>query len=150
MSAVHADFLSSAAGLRGESARRFVSERSVEAPIISVSAQRALFERITTPEVVADVKRILARPDVQANYGAVVWENLPSTAQEIVFDLRYRGDYTPETRIRVQPPLVSGDLEHLAEVMNDRDYWLSRGVPDQRIKERILLLQGTQSLRDAG
>lgn len=150
MSESDANFLSGAAGLRGESARRFVATRSVESPSISLPAQRALFETITTPEIIGDIKRILAKPDLQATYGAVTWDQLDPLAQELVFDLRYRGDYTPETRTQIQPALVSGNIELLARVMADRAYWASRGVPPQRIEDRISLLQNRHALREVG
>lgn len=145
-----AAFLSGAAGLRGESARRFVATKSIEAPTISLPAQRALFETITTPEVVADIKRILAKPDVQATYGSVTWEELHPLAQELVFDLRYRGDYTPETRRRLQPAIVSGNLELLATVVEDRQYWASHKVPAERIEARVSMLQHRDQLREVG
>ncbi len=150
MSEPDARFLSGAAGLRGESARRFVVSKSIESPIISLPAQRALFETITTPEIRADVKRILAKPDLHATYGPVTWERLKPEVQELVFDLRYRGDYTPETRKRIQPALVSGDLAILASVMHDRGYWESRGVPAERIEQRIALLEPPQTLQAVG
>lgn len=150
MSEDAATFLSGAAGLRGESARRFVAEKGIESPILSLPSQRALFETITTPEILADVKRILAKPDLQATYGSVTWEQLQPEVQELVFDLRYRGDYTPETRKRIQPALVSGDREMLTNVIQDRGYWTSRGVSSQRIEERIALLAGRDSLRQVG
>ena len=150
MNGTEARFLSAAAGLRGESARRFVSTMSIEAPIISLPAQRALFETITTPEVISDIKRILAKPDLQATYGKVTWEQLQPVAQELLFDLRYRGDYTPDTRKLIQPALVGGDLDALASAITDREYWRDRGVPSERIEERIALLQDRPSLREVG
>ena len=56
--------------------------------------QKALFEGVTTAETVADIQRIFSKPDVVQMYGAASWDSLPRAAQEIVFDLRYRGDYT--------------------------------------------------------
>jgi hypothetical protein len=150
MSESDATFFGGAAGLRGESARRFVATKSIEAPILSLPSQRALFETITTPEIIADIKRIFAKPDLHATYGVVTWEQLHPNAQELVFDLRYRGDYTPETRKRIQPALVAGDMNLLAAVMLDRDYWASRGVPAQRIEERIALLHEAPPLREVG
>lgn len=150
MSESDARFLGGAAGLRGENARRFVASNSIESPIISLPAQRALFETITTPEIVADIKRILAKPDIHETYGRITWEELQPEAQEIVFDLRYGGNYTPETRTRIQPALVSGDMELLAAVLNDRGYWISQGVTPHRIEARISLLQDRETLREVG
>ena len=48
--------------------------------------------------------------------------------------MRYRGDYTAETRKWVQPHIVKNDLKGLAEVLADRDKWSN--VPEDRFKRR--------------
>lgn len=142
-------FLAAAAGLRGEVARRYVRSHLAESPVLSLPAQRRLFEMITAPETVADIKRLLAKPDLQARYGRVSWEELTPMAREVLFDLRYRGDYTPETRIRIQPLVVSGDDAGLSRVLVDRAYWTARGVPAERINARSSITSGATSYRMA-
>jgi len=136
MSAEEATFFGDAAGLRGERAAKFVKAKTIESPILSISAQRKLFEKITTPETIADIRRILAKPDVRSTYGNVTWETLSSYAQEVLFDLRFRGDYTPETRKVIQPLIVSGDDEGLRAAINDTAYWAARKVPAERVRAR--------------
>jgi len=128
--------LSSAAGLRGAAAEAFVRNRVGRAPIMTLEVQKALFERITTPEMTSDIKRIFDKPDIKARYGAVNWDALHPTVQELVFDLRYRGDYTPRVRERLQPALVASDYTMLLELMEDTEYWRASGVPQARIEER--------------
>jgi hypothetical protein len=112
----------------------------VESPVLSVQAQRALFEKITTPETIADIKRIFSKPDVQATYGSARWEDLSEYAKEVVFDLRYRGDYTPTTRKEIQPLLVRGDDEGLRALIGDTAYWSKRNVPAERVRARMNIL----------
>jgi len=139
MSPADAAFYGDAAGLRGENAARFVRSHVGASPILSLPAQRKLFEDVTAAETLADIRRILAKPDLQSKYGIVTWEGLSSYAQEVLFDLRYRGDYTPETRTRIQPHIVSGNDAGLRVVMNDVPYWGRLGVPAERIRERAAL-----------
>jgi hypothetical protein len=136
MSSDEASFFGDAAGLRGESAARFVRARMIESPVLSLPAQRKLFEEITTSETLADIRRILAKPDVTATYGRVSWSDLSPYAQEVLFDLRYRGDYTPTTRQAVQPLLVARDDDGLRALMNDIPYWTALKVPIERVRER--------------
>lgn len=131
-----AEFLSQAAGKRGDAAREFVDSFRPTSPIMSLEVQRNLFENVTTPEMVNDIKRIFNKPDVVGSYGRASWDSLPAAAQELVFDLRYRGDYTPATRKLIQTHLVNGDYQALREVISDTEYWRSRGVPSARIRER--------------
>jgi hypothetical protein len=134
-----ARYLAQSAGLRGEKAREFVEQHRSRAPLISLETQKRLFEEIVTPDLIKDIKRIFAKPDTVRMYGETHWEKLPQAAQELIFDLRYRGDYTPTTRQRLQPPLVSGDLQGLRTVIEDTAYWRARGVPSERIRHRQIL-----------
>lgn len=129
-------FFAGAAGLRGARARAYVEAFVGDSPILSLPCQRRLFEMVTAPEVIFDVKRILAKPDLQARYGAVLWDELTPIARELVFDLRYRGDYTPDIRERLQPILVARDDRKLFEFMDDKTFWRSKNVPEARIDAR--------------
>lgn len=135
--------LSQGAGLRGESARRFVLANRNSLPVISAQAERSLFEDVISPQIIADIKRILVKPDVVSTYGAVGWEELDRPVQELLFDLRYRGDYTPYTRKLIQPLLASQDSEGLSRLMQDRALWSALGVPSARIEQRMAILSGS-------
>jgi hypothetical protein len=136
-----ATLLSTAAGLQGASADIFVAENREHAPIISLEAQQALFERVVTPQIISDISRILTKPDVQATYGKSEWALLKPEIKELLFDMRYRGDYTPTTRTVLQPHIVSNDTDALLKVMEQRDYWRNLGVPEARIDARIGILR---------
>jgi len=150
MSADDATFFGDAAGLRGEAAAQFVRMRMVESPVLTIPTQRTLFEEITSRETVADIQRIMTKPDVVAKYGSVAWEELSDYAREVVFDLRYRGDYTPTTREALQPLLVSGDDEGLKDLMNDTAYWTRCKVPAQRIRDRSQIPLREEPVRKSG
>jgi hypothetical protein len=131
-----ASIFSRGAGIRGASAKIFVDRNVDFTPEMSLEVQKSLFEDVTTPEIVNDIKRIFDKPDTVKAYGRPAWDSLSTTAQELVFDLRYRGDYTPTTRKRIQTLLVNQDYEGLRNVMNDTGYWKALGVPVGRIAER--------------
>jgi hypothetical protein len=145
----HADaqWLSRAAGLRGESARRFVDAERQYSPTLSLESQRKLFEVVTTTETIADIKRIMNKPDVVQKYGATSWNELSQPIQELLFDLRYRGDYTPTTRELIQPLIHANDTVGLKEAMNDTAYWQARGVPWDRIERRIEMASGLDTAK---
>jgi hypothetical protein len=143
-------FLAGAAGLRGERARSYVEAFAGDSPVLSLPSQRRLFEMVTTPEVIFDIMRVLAKPDLQNTYGAVSWSQLTPMAQEVVFDLRYRGDYTTEARKRLQPILVSRDDNELLGLLSDRAYWRSLNVPDGRSEARLESAKKHATYRLAG
>ncbi len=132
-----ASFFSQAARLKGRDAREFVEDNREHAPVITLAAQKRLFEQVLVPYYVADIKRIFARSDVVAKYGDASWEKLSGTTKEVLFDLRYRGDYTSATREILQPLLVENDGAGVADLIRDRSYWAERGVPRVRIERRI-------------
>lgn len=140
-------FLAGAAGVRGERAQRFVQAFVGESPVLSLPSQRRLFEVVTTPEILFDIRRILAKPDLQKRYGAVAWGDLTPMAQEVVFDLRYRGDYTPLTRERLQPILVARDDGKLLELLADSAYWRAVNVPESRTQARFANAQELNAYR---
>jgi hypothetical protein len=134
-----ATFLSRAARHRGAHAGAFVAKYGSIAPVISLEVQKNLFEKITTPEMINDIKRIFSKSDTVKAYGEASWDSLSQAAKELIFDLRYRGDYTTTTRKVLQPLLVNQDYKGLKEVMNDTDYWKTLRVPPARIAERQAL-----------
>jgi hypothetical protein len=135
-----ATFFARAAGLKGRSAREFIEDNREHAPLITLTAQKRLFEQVLVPYYVADIKRIFSRPDVIGKYGEASWEGLSNATKEVLFDLRYRGDYTPATRGVLQPLLVENDSKGVADFIRERSYWAERGVPRERIERRIAIV----------
>jgi hypothetical protein len=68
-------------------------------------------------------------------------DKLHPAIQELIVDLKYRGDYTPETRKLVQPLIVKNDLEGLAAAMADETYWTNMRVPPDRFRRRKTFME---------
>jgi hypothetical protein len=126
--------LASGAGLTGASASTFARRMRSTTPPISVEAEQRLFFALTYPRYVADTKRIFESRSVQERYGRATWEMIDGRIQDLLVDLRYRGDYTPRTRTIVQRLAARNDVEGLARVMSDRSLWLQ--VPIDRFRRR--------------
>ncbi len=132
-----------ATGLKGAEAKTWLDEHGSELPEITAEQQEALFET-TYAEHLADVKRIsgnyaktkaeqAGKGDETAEF-EVNFDALNPIIKDILVDLRYRGDYTPATRVYVQPLAIANDLKGLAEVMADKTKWAS--VPADRFERR--------------
>ena len=131
-----------AAGMRGERARNFLRENDL--PEISPIQQRNLFE-LTYDFIERDARRIAAKPDVVTRYGETDWQRLSPAIREVVVDLRYRGDYTPRTREKLQQIVSENNLPDFISAMNDREFWVEEiGVPPQRYQARVEYLQGME------
>ena len=120
--------------LEGKAAREYISTNTIRD--ISMQEQWSLFNE-TRNFMERDVRRISEKPDTVAFYGSVNWDGLSRITQDLFVDLRYRGDYSGETRKLLQPVLVNNDLVGLAQVLSDESYWISqRGVPKERFEAR--------------
>ncbi|KZN32459.1 hypothetical protein [Pseudoalteromonas luteoviolacea] len=132
-----AQVLSKAAGLSGKAAEEFIKDHGLEGFEVSHQEQVNLFEQ-TYQAMANDVKRICEKQDCVDAYGAVDWENLHPKIKDIIIDLRYRGDYTPATRRRIQRYVAKNDLESFSKEMSDKELW--HKVPRERFKQRLAYL----------
>lgn len=108
--------LSGAATLRGENAKKFIKDNSLESFEISeLRVARGVCERAS-------------------KQGACNWDELHPAIRELIVDLKYRGDYTVRTRKTIQPLIEANDLEGLAKAMADQKTW--KGVPGDRFARR--------------
>lgn len=117
--------------LVGTKAKDYINSKSL--PEITSAQQKKLFE-ISYAEAEADVKRICEKPDVVTKYGKTNWDKLKPVIKEILVDLRFRGDYTPTSRVEIQKLVVENDLQSLAKVLADREKWPD--VPTDRFNRR--------------
>lgn len=144
-----ASLFAAAAGLTGRAARDWLAANRDSLPEVTPEQQEALFES-TYAELAGDVERI------SGNYARIVgqregrdqaelqidWNTVHPAIRDVLVDLRYRGDYTPTTRQRVQQPAIDNDLRALYEVMRDEAYWIGeRGVPQDRFNRRVGFLE---------
>jgi LysM repeat protein len=128
--------LSRCAGYIGDAAERYLKDNDLKALSITPEAQNRLFLS-TYEELAGDVIRICEKHDVVAKYGATDWQQLDPTVRDIAIDLRYRGDYTPATRRKVQKLLVANSRSRLKRLMADEAYWLAVcNVPKDRFERR--------------
>ena len=131
-----ARLLSQASKKQGLQAEQFIDTYKQRLPILSFEQEKQLFERIYT-DYEQDTKRLVNKPDVQARYGVTNWDNLDPKIKTILIDLRFRGDYTPETRKKIQPFVVNNDVVGFHEALSDSSYWQrERGVPRERFVQR--------------
>lgn len=128
-----------AAELSGKDAEQYAA--SISTLTITPKQQWLLFQRVYY-DLRDDVLRICRKKDVVKKYGKTNWDQLPVKVQDVVVDLRYRGDYTSTTRKKVQPILVANDRQAFYSLMSNRDYWVERHhVPEDRFTRRETHLQ---------
>lgn len=128
--------LSLAASLRGDNAKKFIKDNGIESFEISELTQKKLFEATYAAEE-QSVRSVCQR--AAKKFGEFEWEKLHPAIQELVVDLKYRGDYTPQSREVIQLLIVENDLEGLAEVMADQKNWA--GVPVDRFTRRKAFME---------
>ena len=128
-----AALISQAAGLAGDAAEEFIAENGLEDFEISKEGQVQLFET-TYKALAADARRLATKDDVTSAFGPTDWEGLHPTIRELVVDLRFRGDYTPDCRRFLQEHIAKNDLEAVRRVISDRTRWPN--VPKDRFERR--------------
>lgn len=129
--------LAAAAGLSGPTAQRFAISADLLDLEISPATQLKLFELVYQWHA-QDVQRISSHPSVVSRYGKLAWANTHPQIRELLVDLRYRGDYTPESRAFLQRPAVQNDLATFSALIHDLARW--RNVPRDRFERRCQLL----------
>jgi hypothetical protein len=86
----------------------------------------------------ADVQRIISKPDALAKYGKINWVTLNPAIKVVLIDLRYRGDFTTQSREFLQPVVARNDLEGLNRILKNSALWPK--VPEDRFKRRAAFL----------
>ncbi|GAB6388944.1 pesticin C-terminus-like muramidase [Stutzerimonas marianensis] len=82
-----------------------------------------------------DVRRICEKRDVIEAYGATDWDALHPKIKDMLVDLRYRGDYTPDIRALLQEYVASNDLARFSSVIKNRSNW-PQNLPSDRFLRR--------------
>jgi hypothetical protein len=128
--------VSGAATLRGENAKKFIKDNKVEALEITELTQKKLFE-VTYAAEEQSARGVCDRASTK--YGACDWDKLHPAIQELIVDLKYRGDNTPRSREVIQPLIVANDLEGLAKAIADQNNW--KTVPADRFNRRKAFME---------
>lgn len=125
--------IANAASLRGAEAKKFIEDNQLASFEITAEAQKKLFETSYEQEA-ASAKAVCER--ARSRYGTCDWALYPAI-QELVVDLKYRGDYTPRSREIIQQHIVANDLEGLTRALADRTNWSN--VPADRFNRRAAM-----------
>ena len=134
----HSKLLSTASGLFGDNAKKFIAENhGLDIFTISIEQQEELF-RISYAEMEADVMRICNKADCVEAYGAVDWNKLDPDIKEVIIDLRFRGDYHPTSRRLIQKYVSKNNLGMFTKNLCDRELW--ENVPEDRFNRRAEFL----------
>lgn len=103
-------------------------------PSITLEQQNKLFHQ-NYKNLEADAKRIASshKSECTKKYGQANWEKLSQEVKDFVVDLRYRGDYTVESRQFLQKHIINNDIEGLKKAYQDNiGYFAKRGCPKDR------------------
>jgi hypothetical protein len=135
-----ADKLSSAAGMSGESAKKYIKDKKLNKLEITNEQQKKLFS-ISYGEIKKDVQRLCNKEDVIETYGSSIdIEKIHYAIREITVDLRFRGDYTGFSRKFLQKHIINNDLKEFKNEICNTEKWKS--VPTDRFNRRCNYLKG--------
>lgn len=136
-----------ASGKTGIDARNYLRAHASELPGITAEQQNLLFQ-VSYNQLAADVVRISenyaqtkgkADKNKDASDFAIDFSKLNPAIRDMLIDLRFRGDYTPHSRTRVQPLAIANDVAGMARLMKDRDFWSA--VPKDRFEKRAAFME---------
>lgn len=125
-SAEKIEILQQGAGLTGKAADEFIKKHSGFE--ISMKEQQNLFLSIYA-NYQKETRNMLKD----------VWEKLPSVYQELLTDMRYRGDIKAKTKPFLLPAvkkIAEGDPSEFDKIMSDKSLWLNLGCDTNRIEMR--------------
>lgn len=119
-----ASLLSKASRLSGNLAKSFICNNKLEKFEITQQAQVKLFD-ISYKEEEAETKRLCTKRDVEIKYGKCNWDKLDSAIKEVLIDLKFRGDYSGDTRTFIQKYVVANDSKGFLKALSERTNWVS-------------------------
>lgn len=129
-------WLIGAKGLRGQAARNYLKAASPEIKRFSISRKQQHDLFIPVYEFMkSEVIRISEKLSKDREYGALNWDAIEKRIQNLIVDLRYRGDYDADARLLLQRHFVENDLPRLLNIMSNRLNWPN--VPSDRFNRRI-------------
>lgn len=129
-----AKIIAKSSGLYGDKAKAHIKNNNLTSFEITQQQQVKLFH-ITFQEERSEARRLCSKPDVEEEYGKCNWDQLDKTIVDILVDLKFRGDYTPNARRKIQEYVAENDVEGLYGVIADRRHWLT--VPADRFRRRV-------------
>mgnify|MGYP000358962255 CR=1 FL=1 len=133
-----AKILAKGTGLKGVAAKKFIKDNKLTTYQITLCTQKNLFD-ITYKDEAAEAKRVCEKADVAKKYGKCDFDKMHPAIEEIVVDLKFRGDYNPNTRRIIQKAISNNDLEAFTKLMSKKAKWPN--VPNERFKNRKMFLE---------
>ncbi|RON48533.1 hypothetical protein BK666_08905 [Pseudomonas frederiksbergensis] len=133
-------WLVGAKGLHGQAAKTYLDSatQEIRKHVITRKQQYLLF--IDVYETMKkDVFRISDVISNQEKYGVLSWDSINKKIQDVIIDLRYRGDYHVPSRKFIQEPFTGNDLAKIKQEMSKHSNWV--GVPPNRFAERNRYLE---------
>lgn len=123
--------------LSGDAAKSFIRNNNLTKFEITPKQQYQLFIK-TYPWYMEEAKRLATKDDVNEKYkeyGLTDWTKLDPTIKELLVDLLYRGDNSPEMREIFQKYVIKNDLKGFRDaiVLVGR----ANNVPSDRQKRRL-------------
>ena len=125
--------LASGAGLTGSAAEAFAGNN--KALLLTGAQQKQLFETIYD-EYEADTQRLVCKwQGVSGAACDALWDGMDGSIQQVLVDLRYRGDLTRKRWQRwLSKPATRNNLKRFAKVMGSARKWSK--VPEDRFDRR--------------
>ena len=134
--------LSKGAGKTRRKAQEFVAAH--KEITISVEAQGALFNATYTEYIELTREAICSWTGRTGSACSTFWNSLDPAIQDLLVDLRYRGDLTRwRWSNHLKSAVESGELDQVANVMDDT--WRWRSVPTDRFQRRVDFLESALS-----
>ena len=125
--------ISKASSLFGTNAWQLVINNDLLDFQISPSVQKRLFE-ITFADESDEAKRVCTLARIEKIYGKCKWDEIDYRIKEIVVDLKFRGDYTEESRKFIQDHIVKNDFVKFKDTIVNKSNWTA--VPADRFERR--------------
>ncbi|MGI0118449.1 type VI secretion system tip protein TssI/VgrG [Zooshikella sp. RANM57] len=136
--------LSQAEGSRRKRAQSKASELKNRGIEITPEQQYKLFTQVSYPNEEKEVIRIINKPDFRRAYSPLKnlqWNTIKKVVQEILVDLKYRGDFSPSTRQLLLKSALSSetinDISVWQEVISDERWKTVFNVPSARFNARV-------------
>ncbi|MGN4052446.1 hypothetical protein [Pseudomonas sp. SM4] len=134
-------WLVGAKGKQGQAAKAYLNNASKEIRLHTITRKQQYKLFISVYEVMKQSVLSISRGGVnQKDYGILSWDSVSKKIQDIIIDLRYRGDYHKPSRKFIQKPFVENDLEKIKQEISRKSNWES--VPSERFSERVRYLEG--------
>ena len=129
--------LQTLSGLSAVNAKAVAEKSTILKDLVLSQTEVDKLYEITYAHEQSEAQRLCTKSDVTKKYGNCNWQTMPPQLQELIVDLKYRGDYHPTMRSKIQSFIVKRDYKALAAYFNNIQ---NRGkIPVDRWNKRKVL-----------